>query len=348
MAASEKPTAAATPMMTSTWMCVLFIGACIICAHGTLRLWLKLDLPDVAVVRKVDYNEYIEEAYQQFVSFAIAVILHWSCGLAGALPGSWRQTATVFWVGFLQNIIFETALQMTGRRKMDLATFAARAPAAIAALVQALDAVAPALGNVAASSYQALAEGGVYFASFFMYSLWARLAWAGLGATASVRARAAAFAILLPVGGAVFRTYACYANGWPQPIVYGSSAHGKRMMLSTIGFRAPQLVGIGVLLSRAHSRAVWLPLAAVQLPFFLHYFFMLRAMGRSYCESAATNGGGAGGEALPLAADVASNVFRACEPLMGGALVTLVTLAASGELRPPAGKKAKKAPAKRA
>ena len=323
---------ATTPILVRAgWLTLVTIGACILCAHASLGLWLKYDLPDVAVVRKVDYNEYIEEAYQQFVSFAVAAVVHAVLGLATALPGSWDETAIVFWVGFLQNIFFETALQVTGRRKMNLALFASRAPGLISALVEATSAVAPVLAHVIASTYQALQEGGVYFASFYFYGLWARLAWDGQ-AKASVRVRAAAAVIILPIAAAAFRAYACYANGWPQPIVYGSIATGKRFMLSTIGFRLPQLACILVLLSQRRARATWLPRAAVQLPFFLYYFFMLRAMGRSYVESASTDGTDQVGHALPLVADVASNVFRACEPLLGGGLVTLVTLAASGRL----------------
>ena len=313
------------------WLTLVTIGACILCARGSMRLWLKYDLPDIAVVRKVDYNEYIEETYQQFVSFAVAAVVHAVLGLSTGLPGSWNEMATVFWVGFLQNIFLETALQATGRRKMDLTRFASKAPAVISALVEATIPVAPVLARVMASTLQALQEGGMYFASFYFYGLWLRLAWDSQ-AKASLRLRAVAAAIVLPAAGIAFRVYACYSNGWPQPIVYGSNALGKRFMLSTIGFRLPQLACILVLLSQRHARATWLPFAMVQLPFLLLYFFMLRAMGRSYVESASADGTDQVAHALPLVADVASNIFRACEPLLGGGLVTLVTLAASGRL----------------
>lgn len=203
-------------------------------------------------------------------------------------------------------------------------------------LAQALFTDSPRAGNLVASSYQALAEGGVYFANVYFYSLWLRHAFTssagGSRGSRSVRARAAVAALVLPLGGLVFRTYACVRNGWPQPIIYGSATAGKRLMLSTIGFRFPQLVGIAVLLAQPQARAAWLPLVSVQLPLFLYFFFMLRFMGRSYVETAEANASGQGGGPLPLFADVASNVFRACEPIMGGAMVLLVTLAASGKL----------------
>lgn len=312
----------------AAWMTAAFAIAGIVCALTFGRLWVRYQLPDVAVVRKVDYNEYIEEAYQQVVTFGVACLAHWLLGLARAAPGSWGRVGTVIWIGTVHNFLFESALQWSGRRNMDLARFALHSPAPIVALVSTLGATSPQLGKVAASSYQALTEGGLYFGNFYLYSVWFTQAFSMPAVKTPLRVRAGAAATLIPVGASAFRTIVSYAHGWPQPIVYGSAAASRRMMLSTLGYRVPGAVGVAVALATPQARAAFLPMVAIQLPCFLYFFFMLRAMGRSYVEAAEADGSGP----LPLAADIACNVFRGFEPLFGSAMVTLISLAAYGRL----------------
>ena len=299
---------ATTPILVRAgWLTLVTIGACI--RARTLARAGQVPLPDVAVVRRWITMSTLRRPTSNCSRGCRCRPC--SVGPRDGSPRIMGRDGIVFWVGFLQNIL--RPLQVTGR-KMNLALFASRLWFD-SALVEATSAVVPVLAHVIASTHQALQEGGVYF-SFYFYDWWARGGW-----PAASGVRAAAAVIILPIAAAAFRAYA-YANGCRSQSSTVQLPRETRFMLSTTGFRLPQLAASSSY-SQRRARATWLPLAAVQLPFFLYYFFMLRAMGRSYVESASTDGT-IRSDTRPLVADVASNVFRACEPLLGGGLVTLL------------------------
>jgi hypothetical protein len=293
--------------------------ACLTTGLANIAVWRRLELTDVLVVRKVDYNHYPIEYAHQTVIFLIFCAVHQLTGLAARVPGWGTEIAAILLSGFFQNFFMEISLQFFGTRKMDLVHFASRAPSVVVAAIEWMQVHgAVRAATAVAVSWQAFLEGGLYFATLYMLGMWARLARRG-------DRRAGATLLLAATWMIGFRTGACVWHGWPQPIVAGSAAAGKRNLLSSIAYRVPQLFTVRALLARGHSRFEWLSLAAVQFAFFTCYFFMLRGMGRSYLETSA-------GEAPHLLADVGFTLFRAFEPVLGGSCTMIVALAMTGRL----------------
>lgn len=294
-------------------------------AVGSRKIFQTLNLPDVLVVRKIDYNHYPIERASMIGEFAIALVLCWGGGYLRKLPSAGKEILAVIASSWLQVAIMELCLQALGARTMDLVAFSERAPGVVVALLDAFDALgAPILvRKVLAVLWQTFLEGALYFGrTFIIASIW--------------RAGGRVLPLAFLVWTSAFRTFVSFSNGWPQPIVIGSEAVGKRQMLSTLPFRIPQLLCTFYIMRNPKTRAIWWPLPAFQLVGLGFYFFMLRAVGRSYLELEwpTTSGEAKVVEALPLAADLFLTLFRVAEPLMGAATATYVALQGLERLQP--------------
>jgi hypothetical protein len=339
----------------------------VLCAFATRELVSKLALPDVYVVRKVDYNhvriwamhtrsvlarmaitaghrqrghsrrllnprvcdsrhgrQYPEERSVMMINFIVVLAVYWHGGYSKRVPGSAAEIAAVFASSWLQVAVMEFSLQSFGARKMDLVKFAERAPLVVSAVVQTLEAAdLPLLVRFVAVLWQTFLEGALYFTSMFTVATIAR----GGGRLVPV---------LYVLWAWLFRTTVCVFHGWPQPVVIGSEAEGKRAMLSTLMFRIPQIIALVTVSRTPRLRQVWWPLPLVQGLVLGYYFFLLRYMGRSYLEllRPASAGAVAAAEEVPLVADIALTLVRVSEPIMGAATAFFVAMQILDRVRP--------------
>ena len=332
----------------------------VLCAFATRKLVSILALPDVYVVRKVDYNhvriramhtrsvlarmvitaailaacsvcvfathvrQYPEERTMMMINFIVVLAAYWHGGYSKRVPGSASEIAAVFASSWLQVAVMEFSLQSFGARTMDLVKFAERAPLVVSAVVQTLEAAdLPLLVRLVAVLWQTFLEGALYFTSMFTVATIAR----GGGRLVPV---------LYVLWTWLFRTSVCVFHGWPQPVVIGSEAEGKRAMLSTLMFRIPQIIALVTVSRTPRLRQVWWPLPLVQGLVLGYYFFLLRYMGRSYLEllRPASAGAVAAAEEVPLVADIALTLVRVSEPIMGAATAFFVAMQILDRVRP--------------
>ena len=171
--------------------------------------------------------------------------------------------------------------------------------------------------------WQTFLEGALYFTSMFTVATIAR----GGGRLVPV---------LYVLWTWLFRTSVCVFHGWPQQVVIGSEAEGKRAMLSTLMFRIPQIIALVTISRTTRLRQVWWPLPLVQGLVLGYYFFLLRYMGRSYLEllRPASAGAVAAAEEVPLVADIALTLVRVSEPIMGAATAFFVAMQILDRVRP--------------
>ena len=299
---------------TAAWataMQLAFFASGVAAALAAQRAFRILELPDVKVVRKVDYNHYPAERWAMILEFCFLFVAYRVGGYGKQVPTARTELIAVLLSGWLQVFIMEVGLQTLGSRKMDLVAFSERAPFFVVSVLDALDRVgAPLLvRKVFAVLWQTFLEGALYFGRFFLMGL-------------MVRAGRPTVPLCFTAYSSLFRIGISLAYGWPQPIVYGSDAEGKRLMLSTLPYRIPQVACLGLVLREPRWRAVWWPLPLLQSLGLGIYFFMLRYMGRSYLEL--VRPGVDGATALPLAADLGLTLFRVFEPLTGAVTAVYV------------------------
>lgn len=284
------------------------------CAQASRTVFEKNGWPDIKVVRKVDYNHYVEERVSHTLEAVGMLAICWMGGYLSlkSLPKSKTMILALFLSGWLQVFNQEAILQMVGARKMDLMQFAERAPTILSKGFDVLNVMgAPEnLIKALAIVWQTFLEGGLYFVKPFIVMTM----WRGGGR-------------ILPL---LCATYVCSMRlvvslmyGWPQPIVIGTEdVVGKRLMLSTLPFRIPQIMAMFGLIFVTRYRKIWLPMAIYQAITLGYYFFLIRSLGRSYVEYIPTTGAEA--EEMPIAADLFFTALRVTEPLLGNACALFV------------------------
>jgi len=283
---------------------------------------------DILVVRKVDYNHYPEENYQQMIEFSVALSIHFGTGISSEIPGSTKAIKGVFFVSWIYFMVMECFAQLVGVRKMDLIQYAFNKPWFVVSVLDFIVKYAPhtIFSKIFAISYQSYSEGGIFFATKFMYGMWGNYVFKMITQTEQKREKSKkqnsrnisilVVAVLLTVVPfwSMSRHFISRQNGWPQAIEYGATeVIGKRKMLTTAGFRIPQLYAMVSVLSRPKPRSIWLPMAFFMMIQMTYYFYDVNALGRSYMERV-------DGSPLPLVLDVVVTLYRAFETLLDSAV----------------------------
>ena len=292
---------------------ISFVLLSFICAGAILHpLGLKDALIDkeIIVVRKVDYNEYIEENYIQIIEFILIIIMAYYQALVN--NEEWYRLKALFFTSWLYCFTMELILQITGNRTMDLLLYSRNKPKFIVTILNHLmKKYNNKIAKLFAISFQAYAEGAIYNTKSYMYGTWLRI---GINATED-KANILSSMICFKACFMAMHYYTSkYLYNWPQPIVYGSmNVLGKRGLLKSLSFRTLHCYAIYHLLKSKKISKIWYYMAITQVIFGMYFFTLLEYLGRSYVEKE-------NGEPLSFAWNVAMNLIRCFEVLSDGAV----------------------------